>query len=298
MNYLSPLRYPGGKARFVPLVRDIMEASPDHCGVYVEPFAGGAGVALGLLEKRCVERVVINDIDPRVAAFWRVVTNDTEAFVERICETAVDLDSWHQQRSVMLEGCKDDLDLGFAAFFLNRTNRSGILGARPIGGLKQTGDWKLDCRFDKKKMIQRVRGVAQYAERIEVRQEDANLLLDDEEFESEGVFLYVDPPYLSKSNGLYLDTLSWDGHQHLAAKLNRRESRWLLTYDCDPRVIEKLYPNRRYGELSLRHAAAATHVGREYVLIADDLDLPTDSFVSGRQINWIRSQRFGSSTSE
>ena len=298
MNYLSPLRYPGGKARFTPLVRDIMMASPHSYDVYVEPFAGGAGVALGLLARGCVGRVVINDIDQRVAAFWRTITKDADAFAERICETAVDMDSWHQQRAIMLEGSEDDLKLGFAAFFLNRTNRSGILGARPIGGLEQAGDWKLDCRFDKRKMIERVRGVARYADRIDVRQEDANLLLDDEELQSDSVFLYVDPPYLSKSNGLYLDTLSWDGHQGLATKLNQRESNWLLTYDCDPKVVDELYPNRRYGDLSLRHAAAATHVGKEYVLIADGLDLPTDSFVSGRKINWIRPQNTSSSMSE
>lgn len=295
MNYLSPLRYPGGKARFTPLVSDIMAASSHNYNVYVEPFAGGAGVALGLLEQRRIERVVINDIDQRVTAFWRAITSDVEAFVDRIHDTAVNIESWHTQRSVMLAGSKDDLDLGFATFFLNRTNRSGILGARPIGGLEQSGDWKLNCRFDKDKMIQRVRGVAKYADRIEVRQEDANVLLDAEELQSDGVFLYVDPPYLSKSNGLYLDTLSWDGHQDLAAKLNQRESNWLLTYDCDFRVAEKLYPNRRYGELSLRHAAAATHVGKEYILIADGLELPVDSFVSGRKINWIRSRSNGGS---
>lgn len=249
-EHLSPLRYPGGKARFAPLVLDIMESSSASYDVYVEPFAGGAGVALGLLEEGRVDRVIINDIDRRVAAFWRAITEDTDAFVERIGETAIDMDSWHRQRSIMLEDPKDDLKLGFAAFFLNRTNRSGILGARPIGGLGQTGDWKLDCRFDKRKMIKRVRGVAKYADQIEVRQEDANLLLDDAELQSDSVFLYIDPPYLSKSNGLYLDTLSWDSHQGLATKLNERESHWLLTYDCDARVVEDLYPHRRYGGAS------------------------------------------------
>lgn len=282
------MRYPGGKARFVPLIRDLMRQSPSDYEVYVEPFAGGAGVALGLLAENCIERVVINDVDRRIAAFWRAITLDTEAFIARIYEIAIDMDSWHLQRSIMLEGSQDDLELGYAVFFMNRTNRSGILGARPIGGLMQAGTWKLDCRFDKDKMVQRIRRVAQYADRIEVRQEDAILLLDDSEFESDDVFVYLDPPYLQKSNGLYLDTLSWEGHRSLAEKLNQRESNWLLTYDCDNRVVEELYPDRRYGDLSLRHAAAATHVGKEYLVIADSLDLPVDSYVSGRRVNWIR----------
>ncbi len=291
MNYLSPLRYPGGKARFAPLLEQLLANAGKSSITYVEPFAGGAGAALGLLATNTVDRVVINDIDVRLAAFWRSITSDAEAFVEKINLTAVSIDSWHHQRAIMLEGSKDDLELGFAAFFLNRTNRSGILGARPIGGLKQTGAWKLDCRYDKEKMVQRIRGVAKYADRIEVRQEDASVLLDHPEFAADNAFLYLDPPYLKKSGGLYLDTLSWDDHLLLAAKLNRRESNWLLTYDCDCRVVDELYPDRRYGDLSLRHAAADTHVGREYVLIADSLELPTDACVSGRKINWIRRQQ-------
>ena len=288
MNYLSPLRYPGGKARFVPLLRSLLEQSNSTLTTYVEPFAGGAGAALGLLKENVVDRVVINDIDCRVAAFWRAITSQTDAFVDRMHQVPVNIDSWHRQRAIVLAGSKDDLKLGFAAFFLNRTNRSGILGARPIGGLNQTGNWKLDCRFDKEKMVERIRGVAKYANRIDVRQEDASVLLDDPEFAADDVFLYLDPPYLQKSGGLYLDTLSWDDHKDLAAKLNRRDSNWLLTYDCDARVVENLYPERRYGELSLRHAAAATHVGEEYVLIADGLELPTDCHISGRRVNWIR----------
>lgn len=288
MNYLSPLRYPGGKARFVPLLEVLLANAGKSLTTYAEPFAGGAGAALGLLATNAVDRVIINDIDARLAAFWRSITSNAEAFVEKINQTVVSIDSWHNQRAIMLEGSKDDLELGFAAFFLNRTNRSGILGARPIGGLKQTGAWKLDCRYDKKKMIQRIRGVAKCADRIDVRQEDASVLLDDPEFAADKVFLYLDPPYLKKSGGLYLDTLTWNDHLRLAAKLNQRESNWLLTYDCDARVVDELYPNRRYGELSLRHAAADTHVGREFVLIADSLELPTDACVSGRMINWIR----------
>ena len=288
MNYLSPLRYPGGKARFVPLLHSLLEQSNDTFTTYVEPFAGGAGAALGLLERNAVERVVINDIDCRVAAFWRAITSQTDAFVDRIHQVPVNIDSWHRQRSIVLAGSKDDLKLGFAAFFLNRTNRSGILGARPIGGLNQTGNWKLDCRLDKEKMVERIRGVAKYADRIDVRQQDASALLDDPEFTADDVFLYLDPPYLQKSSGLYLDMLSDADHECLATKLNQRESNWLLTYDCDRRVVEELYPERRYGELRLRHAAADTHVGTEYVLIADGFDLPTDPRISGRKINWIR----------
>ena len=44
----SPLRYPGGKAQLFPLVRDIIVANRLNGATYIEPFAGGAGLALKL----------------------------------------------------------------------------------------------------------------------------------------------------------------------------------------------------------------------------------------------------------
>jgi DNA adenine methylase len=146
-----------------------MAAQPRRSRRYVEPFAGGAGVALRLLFDEFVDEVVLNDLNPGIAAFWRSMFTDTDALLERVAACDLTIDEWHQQRSVYLEGAADDLDLGFATFYLNRTNRSGILDARPIGGLEQTGKWRIDARFDREKLSARMRVLSRYASRVVIR---------------------------------------------------------------------------------------------------------------------------------
>ena len=65
---------------------------------------------------------------------------------------------WRQQREVYGRRETADLDeLGFATLFLNRTNRSGIIGGGVIGGKQQHGAWGLDARFTKSDLVQRIK---------------------------------------------------------------------------------------------------------------------------------------------
>jgi DNA adenine methylase len=64
------LRYPGGKAPFAPFIADLMVANGLTGGHYLEPYAGGAGVALDLLFQGHASHIHINDADPAVYAFW------------------------------------------------------------------------------------------------------------------------------------------------------------------------------------------------------------------------------------
>ena len=66
----SPLRYPGGKAKLYHLVRPILHENVGANSIYVEPFAGGAGLALKLLFRGDVDSLVLNDIDRNIYAFW------------------------------------------------------------------------------------------------------------------------------------------------------------------------------------------------------------------------------------
>jgi len=128
----------------------VIQANGLKDGVYAEPFAGGAGVAIALLLDGYVEQIIINDIDLSVYAFWYSVLNHTEELCEKIVSTSVSMDEWYIQKQVFTD--KDPaflLELGFATFFLNRTNRSGILNAGVIGGKYQTGEWKIDARYPK-----------------------------------------------------------------------------------------------------------------------------------------------------
>jgi DNA adenine methylase len=270
--FLSPLRYPGGKGKLAPFVGDLLTAQPRHYRRYVEPFAGGAGVALRLLVDEYVDEALLNDLNPGIAAFWRSVFSHTSAFLALLKKCRVSVPEWRRQRAVYESQLDDDLALGFATFFLNRTNRSGILDARPIGGLDQTGEWKIGARFDKSVLTHRIKTLASYATRVTICEKDGIAIA--EEFASdEDSFIYADPPYLEHGDDLYLDTLEWDDHVRLAYTLREAEG-WLVTYDADPRIVSDLYKGRRCAEFRMSHTAAIQHVGKEYAVFADSLRLP------------------------
>ena len=142
----SPLRYPGGKSRITNFVAKLIKDNNITGGCYVEPFAGGAGVALNLLLDGIVDRIFINDKDRSIYAFWDSAINHTERFICRLESVNVTIEEWKKQREIQLNKENANLfDLGFSTFFLNRTNRSGIIMAGVIGGISQTGKWKIDA---------------------------------------------------------------------------------------------------------------------------------------------------------
>ena len=245
-------------------VREVVKRSTHSPVTYVEPFAGGAAIAIGLLVGGDVETAIIGDADPAIAAFWRAATTQPDQFADRVAECDVTIDTWHGQARILTQGARgDDLALGFAAFFLNRTNHSGILRARPIGGLDQTGPWPLDCRFNKQSLLKRLSVIADLADRVHVHEGDALKLLRRTSAIDGSVFVYADPPYLTKSSHLYLDTMTFAAHKQLASDLRSSSACWMVSYDVDDRVANELYPQERILRFGLRHSAGRTHVGQE-----------------------------------
>lgn len=256
-----------------PILAALIRGQPNRCDTYVEPFAGGAGAALRLLYNEYVERIVLNDLDRGVAAMWRAIFKQNDEFIFLLDRTPVTIASWHQQRAIFESASPPgDLELGFATFFLNRTNRSGILNARPIGGLTQSGPWKIDARFNKEDLTARISMLGRFRSRVELLEEDgvevvAAYLRDKK------AFIYVDPPYIDKGSDLYLDTLEWADHRRLARELQRRMGQWMLTYDNDLRVPRELYLGRRFVAFDIAHTAAKQHIGKEIAVFSDELDL-------------------------
>jgi DNA adenine methylase len=279
-RYLSPLRYPGGKGRLAKFVRALLESQSPRPTRYVEPFAGGAGVGLRLLVDELVDEIVLNDLNPGIAAFWRAVFASPAELLARLEACSVNVEEWHAQRAIYLAEPEDDVDLGFAFFFLNRTNRSGIPDGRPIGGYEQTGPWKIDARFDKAGLANRIEALSSFATRVTVCQADGIGLIE-HYLNDPAAVIYADPPYLGKGDGLYLDTLDWDDHLRLACLL-KAGGRWLVTYDADSRVTQDLYAGLRCAEFTLSHSAAVQHVGREYAVFAPSLAIPSLEGLGGK----------------
>jgi len=285
--FISPLRYPGGKAKLGPYFARILAAQNISIDTYAEPYAGGAGAGLYLLSEGYVDRLLINDLNPGIAAFWRSILNSTEEFIERVETEDVTLGSWHRHREVYLNPVDaSDLDLGFATFFLNRCNRSGILTARPIGGLDQTGKWKIDARFNRKGLSGRIRHIQSLAARISVTEKHALDFVATVSRRVKPVLLYADPPYLVKGEDLYMSAHSWEDHEKLANVLLKTRHPWILTYDFDERV-RNLYPSNRCLGYGISHTAQLQKVGREFMLFSRGLKVGDRAVASNRKGTWI-----------
>jgi DNA adenine methylase len=267
-NYHSPLRYPGGKTSLLPFFEKVIQKNNLEKLTYIEPFAGGAGAALALLFSGKVEKVVINDLDRAIYSFWQSSIFDSEKFIRKIFRTSITISEWKKQRAVYTSPKSKTFGLGFATFFLNRTNISGILDGGPIGGLDQKGKWKINARFNKKTLAQKIRKLGKYRSRIAIYNLDG-LELIEKYLNQRNTFLYLDPPYFEKGATLYLNHYQKDNHEALAKKLNQnRNAFWLLTYD-NKREIKALYPNRTIVNFSLNYNAYESRKGREVMIFSD-----------------------------
>ena len=291
-RHLSPLRYPGGKARLAPYLARVLASQSATIDTYCEPYAGGAGAGLQLLADGYVNKLLINDLNPGVAAFWRSVFFDTEAFVALVADCPVDIHNWHRQRAIYLApDDHSDLALGLATFFLNRTNRSGILNARPIGGLEQTGTWLIDARFNKPNLLHRIRTLGELSPQVDVRQERAIELLRTLNRRSRPVFLYVDPPYVVPGEELYMTDHSWSEHERLKRVLTNSPHPWILTYDADDRTRD-LYRHFRCLRFRIAHTAQVQKVGREFMFFSRGLRVP-DRHVMRDEGTWVPAKARG-----
>lgn len=274
MRYISPLRYPGGKARLAPYFRRLISSQETRPRQYAEPFAGGAGAALSLLMEGDVDAVHINDINPGIAAFWECVFRENERFARAIESADVSLSTWHDCRETYAAGeSSERFNLGFATFFLNRANRSGILEARPIGGLEQTGSWKIDARFNKSGLAQRVRALGRFSSAVSISQKDALEFLRDIEHFGSDAFVYVDPPYIEEGERLYLHAFG-SSHGALADYLSSTTLPWVLTYDVHKDIRQSLYTEQRCAIFEISHTAQKQHVGSEYMVFSRDIQIP------------------------
>jgi DNA adenine methylase len=278
-RYYTPLRYPGGKQKLTPFVLEILRANELIGGHYVEPYAGGAGVALELLLGRHVDNVHLNDSALPVYAFWRTVLQETEALCRLISTASLTVEEWRRRREIVRHPEEHPLlEVGFSTFYLNRCNRSGVLSGGVIGGLAQTGEWKMDARFSRNELIRRIEVIAARADSITVRN------LDAEDFIAQHVnvlpantLVYCDPPYFEKASRLYLNAYDEADHERISQFIQKKlKKRWVVSYDSAPQILS-FYEKRRSFLYDLQYNASNVYKGREVFVFSDELRIPSES---------------------
>lgn len=273
----SPLRYPGGKGSMLPLATQLIRLNNWRGGEYAEPYAGGAGLALNLLYSGNVNELHLNDIDPSIWSFWSAILDHTEDFIELMHTTPVTLDEWANQKTIQSEQLTTDIvKLGFAAFFLNRVNRSGIIrGAGVIGGKEQNGNYLMDCRFNKSGLEHRIRRIIRYRSRINLTNLDAIDFMKEMGKFPESIFLCIDPPYFNKGKKLYTSFYRPEDHAAVAQQVSELENPWIVTYDNTPE-IRRLYQNYRQFEFDINYSLQTKRVGTEILIASKGLRVTPD----------------------
>lgn len=274
MQFNTPLRYPGGKARLSQYVIDVMRLNDLIGGHYVEPYAGGAAIGLTLLYLECASHIHLNDLNGSVFAFWRSILDENDAFCALVNDTPISVEERLRQKSVQRDRSSSPLELGFSTFYLNRTNRSGIIDGGVIGGNAQTGEWKIDARFNKADLIRRIKKVAAYRNRISLYNQDAvDLVRDVVPLLPERTLVYLDPPYYSKGQKLYQNHYKPDDHKSISACVGGISQKWIVSYDNVPEIAD-LYRPYEQETFGLSWSARSHYEGSEIMIFGPGVARP------------------------
>lgn len=281
---LTPLRYPGGKGSLKYFLANVVLQNELSGKPMIEPFCGGAGASIPLLEAGLISELHLNDANPAIAAFWQTLIEDTDALVSLVLTTPITIDQWYRWKEVFNHKEQASrLELGFSAFFLNRCNRSGLLSGGPIGGLDQTGNYKIDCRFNRAGLVNRIETIAAHRDKIRVTCLDAcdmlerlSPLLDGE------ALIFLDPPYVAQGKNLYKEhCFSEEDHQRLSGYIKDKNWKWLITYD-DHELIHRLYAERTRGVIELSYLMQRAKLGRELLVASTHCRLPAFADIQQR----------------
>ncbi len=277
----NPLRYPGAK-RFLVDYIDALLSSNNLIGcTFFEPYAGSAAVGLELLRKNRIRNLVLCEKDVLLYAFWESVFRHTEALCNLIETTPITIKTWLALAKFREtnEVNEDNLvHLGFAGLFFNRTNFSGILKANPIGGINQTSQYSIDCRFNKVKIIEVIRELAAHSDCVEVYNNDAIAFLKTQttRFIGNTCFVYLDPPYFEQGKKIYRHYYTNFDHTALAKYIHKaRYFDWLISYDDAP-FICGLYSDSgaKYQPIFLDYSCAPKVRSHGQELLISNLPLP------------------------
>lgn len=254
----SPFRYPGGKTWFVPAFRQWMQSLNKKPEVLVEPFAGGATIALTAVCEGWTDHAVLIELDPDVAAVWQVITSgDAPLLAEKILSFDLSLDS---VKSELSHVAKDTLHLAFQTVLRNRTFHGGILAAG--AGLIKSGEAGkgISSRWYPQTLAKRFLALHVVRQRLTVLCSDALQSAQGYQRDSKCVF-FIDPPYTAggKKAGRRLYSFFDLDHSELFRFCANIAGDFVMTYDNAAEVValadEQKFQTRLIPMKNTHHAA-------------------------------------------
>lgn len=269
--FYSPLRYPGGKNCIFKFVSGLFYENQLLGMRYAEPYAGGAGLALRLLFGGYVEHIYINDLDKSIYAFWKTITDRPDEFCSWIEDVVVSVPSWKKYKKLQNQAENhSEFELAKSTFFLNRTNVSGVIKGGIIGGLRQKGKYKIDARFNKQDLIDRIQKIKSIKSRISISNLDGIQFVKKLDNKKEEIFIYLDPPYYQKGSNLYMNFYSKEDHRKLSAKVHQLRKKWMVSYDSNDFILN-LYAEKQKLIHKLSQSAS-NRVGDELIIFSEKID--------------------------
>lgn len=284
--FYSPLRYPGGKGKLTEFMKYMIDQLGHSGGTYIEPFAGGAGIAIELLLRGVVSRIVINDYDKGIWSFWKAVLTETERFIAQLAVVPLTMEEWNRQRNICLtRNDKYSFELGFATFYMNRTNHSGIIKGGVIGGMDQSGLWKMDARFKREELIRRIESIAERKSGIKLYNKDINSFITRYiPLYEENTLVYFDPPYFKKGKQLYMNYFQLEDHVRIERAIRDCvKCDWIITYD-DASEIKSIYRGYSICLYDLNYSVSSKCKTSELMIFKEGIKVPYDEELQEQKI--------------
>ena len=275
--FYSPLRYPGGKGKLAPFMEYMIIQLGHRGGTYIEPFAGGAGIAIELLLNGVVNQIVINDYDKGIWSFWKAILTETDRFINEIRNVPLTIYEWERQHEICINhNDRYSFELGFATFYMNRTNRSGIIKGGVIGGIEQNGNWTMDVRFNRNELIKRIQNIAKKKKNIKLYNKDVNSFINSYVPRYDNALIYFDPPYYKKGKQLYMNFFTYEDHVRIEAMISNNVCcDWIITYDVATE-IEEIYKNYNIYCYDLNYSVSTKCTANELIIFGNGIVPPTN----------------------
>jgi len=264
----SPFRYPGGKTWLIPYIRDWLRSKRAKPSRFLEPFAGGAAVSMTVGFERLAKHILFSEIDPGVAAVWKVVLNGhVEWLAKKITGFPLSVEN---ARAVLDSKAADLRDLAFQTILRNRVQRGGIMA--PGAGLVKTGEngRGINSRWYPETLARRIREINYHKDCFSFLEADAFKVIAEHQEDTDTCF-YVDPPYTVAAKRLYV---AWDvDHERLFSDMAKCKGDFLMSYDNTSEVVRMA---EKHGFEAMPVAMKSTHHAKMNELLI------------GRDLSWVQ----------